>query len=550
AVSVPVYTALAQFYQQEGQAYASYQGDENLAKDHLKWYLQKARQLCQTAIERFPNAPQSANCRSLAAQLDQKNLGLTLESVNEPGEPFRALLTYQNVNKAWLRVVKLSPEAVIKKRYEEQLRHWDWVDFYRDQPRIQSWTVDLPVDGDLRLHKTEIALPELPNGFYAVLVASSADFSTNQEATGFAEFWASGMAMLYRQNQEDGENILTVYDRHSGAPLSGVKANIWYQDYDRGKRRNVLKTGPVLTSNAAGNIDLAPAGVANGNPRFMVDLKRGEERYFPWDMFSLGRPYRNLNRQVGRRAVFFTDRAIYRPGQTVYFKAILMENRPDAPALVTGHSTRVTLYDTNGQEVSALDLKSNDYGTISGSFVLPTGGLTGSFSLRNENGNASFRVEEYKRPRFEVTFPPVTGSFRLNEAVTVSGVAKSYAGANIDNARVRYRITRTVYYPYPFRGCWWGWWPQPSTVEILNGNTVSDAEGNFTIEFQALADPSIDPERQPAFNFSVEADVTDLAGETRSAQTSVRVGYVALEASLSIPAIIERGDAGSVGIVT
>ena len=146
----------------------------------------------------------------------------------------------------------------------------------------------------------------------------------------------------------------------------------------------------------------------------------------------------------------------------------------------------------------------------------------------SHGGDHDFRVEEYKRPKFEVNMNPVEGTFRLNDSVTVSGQAMSFYGAGVSDAKVRYRVTRRARFPW-----WWRWNGGSSEVEMANGEVKADAQGNFDISFKALPDPELDPAGKPTFSYEVEVDVTDLSGETRSSQTSVRVGYVALDLSIS-----------------
>ncbi|MEL6821831.1 MAG: alpha-2-macroglobulin family protein, partial [Calditrichota bacterium] len=165
-------------------------------------------------------------------------------------------------------------------------------------------------------------------------------------------------------------------------------------------------------------------------------------------------------------------------------------------------------------------------------------GLNGQMHIRNENGSVYFSMEEYKRPRFEVTFNPIEGSFHLDDKVSVNGKATAYAGANIDNADVTYRVVRQASFPY-YR-YWWKPMPSSPSVEILNGTTKTDATGRFEIDFTALADPTLDKKDKPVFTYTVYADVIDISGETRSATAGVRVGYVALDVQVDVPLTVNR----------
>ena len=156
------------------------------------------------------------------------------------------------------------------------------------------------------------------------------------------------------------------------------------------------------------------------------------------------------------------------------------------------------------------------------------------------HGNVNFSVEEYKRPKFETEFKPVTETYKLNDSITVNGFAKAFAGSNITNAKVSYRVFRTAQYPK------WYWYYRPQisseSQEITHGETVTDAAGNFEITFKALPDLKVSPSTQPTFNYKITADVTDINGETRSTETIVNVGYHALTASISLPEKLDKSE--------
>ncbi|MBL7882528.1 MAG: hypothetical protein JNL69_00550, partial [Bacteroidia bacterium] len=239
------------------------------------------------------------------------------------------------------------------------------------------------------------------------------------------------------------------------------------------------------------------------------------------------------------RTFFFLDRGIYRPGQTVYFKGIMINTDGETNEIMPNTSTTVTFYDVNYQKVADVNLTTNEFGTFNGAFTTPSGLLNGQMSLSNGSGTIYFSVEEYKRPKFEVTFKPVEGSYKLNENIKVNGNAIAYSGAKIDGAEVKYRVVRNASFPY-----WWYWWrgyyPQSAQMEITNGVTTSNDTGAFFIDFKALADASIPKSYQPTYTYTIYADVTDINGETHSSQTYVSVAYTALNLNVSIPSLLEK----------
>ena len=244
--------------------------------------------------------------------------------------------------------------------------------------------------------------------------------------------------------------------------------------------------------------------------------------------------YNNLN--IDRDKAFasvvflFTDEYLP-PGQTVYFKGISINKRNDGrnATVYEGYKNTLSLYDANNQKLSDIAIVSNEYGSFNGKFTLPQGGLNGMFSIRTGDGlgRASFRMEEYKRPKFYVDFDKIKGAYKVNEEVKVTASAKAYAGNNVDGATVKYRVVREARFPYPWL-FWRGYWPQSQPVEITHGETQTDANGKFEITFQAIPDLKLDKKTDPVFDYRIYADVTDINGETRSNNQLVSAGYKSL----------------------
>ncbi len=210
------------------------------------------------------------------------------------------------------------------------------------------------------------------------------------------------------------------------------------------------------------------------------------------------------NDPVKRTTTFFyLDRAIYRPGQIVYFKGLIIDTDGKKDhKIVTDKKTTVTFFDANHQKITDATFTTSEYGTFNGKFTIPLGKIGGQYYIANENGSQYFRVEEYKRPKFEVKFDPVKGSYSLNDNVTAEGYAKTYSGVNLNDADVKYRVVRTVYFPY-FNYRWrsyYNWyWGRNTEMEITNGVTKTDKDGKFKVEFELVPDLSMPKETNPVF---------------------------------------------------
>ena len=376
-------------------------------------------------------------------------------------------------------------------------------------------------------------------GYYAIMMADNAAFTNQNGAVAYVYTRVSNIAYLHRRDHENTP-IFTFVDRSTGAPIAGVKAEFFTNQYDRKKRTTTaLKLGEA-TSNQEGL--MVPK--LNRGAYFNVKFSKGKDLLDFNDgyTYSINKP--KLRKQI--QTHFFLDRAIYRPGQTVYFKGILLEQSElDYPSIVTNRKVKINLFDANGQEVEVKELESNEFGTINGSFTAPKGGLLGQMSIFSNFGNTSkfFRVEEYKRPKFEVELKPLEGTYALGEAVTVSGHAKAFAGSNIDGAAVKYRVVREVRYPWVPWGYWRRGYPgQGESMEIANGETKTDVNGQFKINFTALPDRSIAKDKKPAFYFTVYVDVIDITGETHSQQRAINLGYLSLKADIKVADEINRSN--------
>lgn len=521
---------LASLYQNSGQKYQA--NPENVGKfDYLKAY-----NLCTQAITKYPNSIGASYCRNLQSTLLRKELQLQIETVNIPNQPILTSIAYRNVEKVYVKVVEIGYGAQDETIGKNQKQIVNWLN---QQKIVNQKTIGLPQEGDYRLHRTEIGLDKLPFGYYGVLVSDNADFVGEKGAVGYTMTHVSNLANWSRTSGQMQPELVIV-DRTTGAPLSGVIAELYTRKYNALTRKYNFKKTSTARSDAKGMVTLK----MNERENFKVKLIYGEDVLFLDDNYS-NYFYNNVGPSQ-TTTHFFLDRAIYRPGQTVYFKGIVIEKTPNGiPAIQTNKKVEVTFFDVNRQEVEKMELRTNEYGTINGSFTAPKSGLLGNMSIVSSAGGAKyFNVEEYKRPKFEVTFNPITGSYKLGEEVTVEGVAKAFAGNKIDNAKVQYRVVRQVRFPYRpyFYFSRYNPYQRPD-MEITNGEITTDAEGKFKITFKAIPDESVPADKKPEFNYKIYADVTDITGETQSNDMQTSVGYIALKADVEIPTKIEKSEA-------
>lgn len=502
------------------EPYSDETTDNQSVPSSKKWDKKRAVEVCKAAIDRFPESFGAKNCRSLLESIQQASLLITTSNASIIGKPSLALVTYRNVPKVYFRLLKIDPEAnrkVLGKATEPHL------DTYRAMKPETSWEQAFPDDGDFREHSAEMKIQALPAGYYVLLASSDALFPASKAVITSNGFWVSNISYITSNN--NGTNEVMVLHRETGQPMAGVKVQVFYRDYNSNTRSWDSEAGDVYLSDQTGFVSIPPRRIDRMNDNFYLVFKSKDDQFITDSYFSTNF-YRENEPRTYIQTHFFTDRSIYRPGQTIYFKGIVLERKADDVKIKPKFKTEVTLYDTNGQVVSKQNLMTNDFGSFAGSFTAPQNVLTGSMSIRCETGYTSIRVEEYKRPKFEVTFDPVKGSYKLGEMITVKGKAMAYAGSSVSDAKAHYRVVRRAHFPFSWGN--WRYMPRSAEMEITNGETITNSDGSFAITFKAIPDASISRNANPMFSYTVYADVADLNSESHSAETSVSVGEKAL----------------------
>jgi uncharacterized protein YfaS (alpha-2-macroglobulin family) len=536
-VSTRVSYSIASIWGEKGQKY------NPLESDIHKWDIKKAWDICNAAYKRFPESEGAAFAYNYQRSIMSKHIDVKFENVNIPDLPFRALLSYKNLEKVHWRVIKVTSNEVKqihdkyfnnrKKDSEKEFLNY----FLNKTPQAINEAL-IPDDGDLQMHRTEIKLNSLPVGEYMVIFSPGDNFSFDNNALVYSFITISNLSYIHR-NLPDGTTEVSVRERKSGKPVPGAKIEISFQIYDYSASKYKLTKGGSYISDNNGTAKIPYQGKRNNRyseRNFFIDItwnndKVGNRKIDQYNDYGNSISQYKAEKPATRKYVrFFLDRAIYRPGQTLYFKGLIYDSDGKTHQIKPNEKYEVIFYDVNHEITTKQKVTTNEYGTFSGNFTTPVNGLLGSMHLEVEglNGNwAYFSVEEYKRPKFEVKFEQVKGSYRLDETIHTSGKAIAYSGAPIDGAEVKYRVVRAARFPFWY-WCRYGYYPTSPEIEITNGTTTTDAQGVFNIDFKAIADKSVSKNSDPVFNFQVFADVTDINGETHSQQTFVNVGYKSL----------------------
>ena len=508
---------MAKLYSRQGDAYHPF------TNPAPQWKKKEAVVVIDRAASRFPESFGANNCLALKNELLRPSLTLSTDEATAPGQPLLVNVAYRNVPKVYIKIVALDFKKELTRTKEDRLAA------YEAAKAVHTAALDLPDDGDYQQHAVELALPALSEGYYALLASADGRFSGKAALVTKTRLWVTNISFVKREN--NGEVVVQLLDRTSGQPLGGVTAQCYTHKYDYSKRRNEVENGETYTSDAAGRITLT----ATKNQRRSQALlfTKGKDSYAGGNVYL----YRYADTNAPQyQTTFFTDRAIYRPGQTVYFKGVVLKWKNEKAAIAAGYKQTVTFYNVNGEKVSELPVATNEFGSFAGSFAVPANGLTGQMRMEASAaaGTVYFQVEEYKRPAFEVTFDGAANdaAYRLGEKITLQGQAKTYAGSAVSDAKVTYRVMREA--RYPLWRWWWGDPPFSPKQQIANGETVTNADGSFDISFTAIPDARADKTLSPVFHYAVYAAVSDMNGETHEAKTTVPIGYRALLLSTSL----------------
>ncbi|WP_439557863.1 alpha-2-macroglobulin family protein [Dyadobacter sp.] len=490
----------------------------------------QAVSICKEIIKQNPTSEGGVNAANLLSRIRQKALQFNAEQVVVPDKPFLIFAEYQNINKLYLRLVKST--AALLKNFEMRDSDAFWR-IVSKASAIRNWEQTLPDTKDYQEHSVEIKADALPVGEYMLLASSSPDFSDTQSIGGVRILYVSNISYIQR------ERDYFVLHRDTGQPLAGATVKRWDSAFDYQTRTYKKSIAALYTTDKNGYFkESMPSQSRVQSESF--EILHGNDRLFIQE--SVNTYYNDeKEKKVAKTSIYlFTDRSLYRPGQTVYFKGIAAFGET-----VLKDQTRninIELQNANNETVETITKTVNDFGSFSGTFTLPRTGLNGSFSIiADSEHTVSFHVEEYKRPRFAVHFDTLQRAYKLGDTIKVTGVGTAYAGNRIDGAKVVYRVVRNERFLYPWTRRA-SYFPISSPKEITHGETITDQEGKFYVNFEAIPNAKTDKSFDPVFNFTVYADVTDTNGETRSAETSVSVGYKSFLIKSEIPERVSAND--------
>lgn len=458
--------------------------------------LQKVYDICTEGIRKYPDYERIGILQNLLSQLTAGSLTVKSDNTVYPGSDLKLAIRYKNFDKLTVKIYRIhAPSGIYPNRWNRQ-------GLYKERGEvIDTKEVLLNNASSFQMQDTTISIPMKELGNYEYVIYGD----DHQEKPTNKQFSVSRLASLSRSLRSNREFLVT--DRFSGKPVEGAEVVIFRRKESMNEVIKRVKTDHLGLALFDGKENYSGYSVVFGNDTALtvsqLPYMHGEYSPDEDDQIALS---------------LFTDRSIYRPGQTVYFKGIVFRNDAERQQVIARRKITISLMDVNYEEVATKEFVSNEFGSIAGEFTLPQGGLTGYFSLRSgdETGFTSFQVEEYKRPSFDIRFKENTRTYAFGDEIVVEGEAKAFSGVLIGDQKATYRITRSNLWPF-FR-------IYAPPVQIAEGSVTTDDTGSFRISFPAEKRFEDKESDNIFYSYTVDVTLTDSKGETQNAQTSLFVG--------------------------
>jgi uncharacterized protein YfaS (alpha-2-macroglobulin family) len=488
--------------------------------------LVRARALALAGEEAHPERLGGRRCRALRLMIEAPSYGL--QAMSHDGADRRSLVVrHQNLPELHFRAYRFDLRSRVERsRDYNLLPAWrEIASIVAGQVPTAEWSVELPATEDFRTHDTYVVPPLSEPGGYVIATSAREGFGRADNRRGAVVLIVGDLVLAAESDEESWR--LTARSGRSGDPVAGARLALYRADYRQGHRR-VAET----TTDEAGVAVLARQGDERGGGFFLLGESEGGSALL--ELQGVGR-----HREPGEptASLVYTDRSVYRPRQEVLWKVVAYQRGATAEryATLAERGLHVELVDANGEVVAGTDVTTNQYGSASGRFAIPEGRLLGEWQIRTDlRGASALRVEEYKRPTFEVTLAEPDEALRLNRPAELGGEARYYFGLPVAAGEARWQVVREPVYPL-----WWGWWgwpvPEQGSETVAAGAESLGSDGRFTVAFTPAADERL-AGTGVSYSYRLSVDVTDEGGETRSASRSFRLGFVAVEARIDLGA--------------
>lgn len=464
---------------------------------------------CQLGLKKYPKYARIDILKEVLYNIERPYANISGKEIYHPDTKKKTLtIQYRNLKSLTVKVLDKNTKTVVK-----------------------TETISLNPKSTYSIEEQEFDLNLDKTGNYELTFSCDKPLEQGQNNT--YEFGISRLANFVRAKAQDVYEFYIV-DRITGDPVKNAVITI--KKFD--SRDVFLKVDEVKTDEKGfATYDLSKVYDKNKSNLYQYRYSIGKEEDQQTTLAYFGYSYNFLpnNANESKEIInLFTDRGIYRPGQTVYFKAVsLLKNSGQQFEINKKQQYKVELYNVNNQVVAQKNLVTNDFGSVAGEFILPKGGLTGQYSIKVGDSYTYFQVEEYKRPTFQITFDKIDRAYAFGDTVKIIGHAENFSGVKLQDADVKYNVVQQPF----FR-----WWRGGGSETIDNGTVVTKADGSFEITFKIPRNERTDISlfRNQIFSYNIEASVTDQNGETQNGETSFFVGDVSIILSADVGDKIDK----------
>lgn len=430
----------------------------------------EALKLCDEAVRLYPNYRRINALKNLREDILEPSLNVRTASQAFPGEEIKLEVSHKNLDGFIVQLFRA--KKLVKEQHYSVLRPKD----YRTKDTVFTFKA-----------------PDL--GSYVMRIVPDIRAKRDSER----DFSVTRLKVLTCRLPEKQYGVV-VLDGQTGHPVPNATITLY---------NNEEKVLQELTTGEDGKVSFFP----QKEYRYLKATKGADTAMKRQRFYGGSFGYYSEDESTDN-VTLLTDRSLYRPGQTVYVKGIAYAQGLDTANVLPNKDYTVVLRDANNQEVGQKSVRTNDFGSFTVDFALPSACLNGMFSLTAGDGRTSIRVEDYKRPTFDITFEKQTGSYKLGDEVQVKGKVQSYSGVLLQDIPVKYTVKRSIY----------SFWRISESAQIASGEVTADGNGEFTIPVCLEEDDAYKNNDRIYYRYSVEATVTNAAGETQSSTDVISAG--------------------------
>ena len=451
--------------------------------------------LLREAIARYPNYYRINALKNEEKRILQPQMRVSVDDAY-PGKQMTLKVDYRNLKGFTYQVYRLNLSTD-----SPLLAQVDAKTVTKYGALIQEKHFQLPATPDYRSRIEKIIVEAPEAGIYYVLAVP--DGYHNLKSGALLQLTS---LVVIERGVPTGRQEVVVLDKQTGHPVPHAEVNIY-------KRLNGgYEKSETYQTDAGGTVALT--GKGDQSVYWNATTPKDKAMRIQWQRFTKVREGISGTEEYVH---LFTDRSVYRPGQKVYFSGIVYSRKEDVVKAKEGRELTITLLDADSKEIGKQEVKTDVFGSFQGVFELPTSGKLGVYRLETKKGMATIRVEEYKRPTFDVTFDTVRTTYQAGDTIQVTGVVRAFSGAPVQGAKVKYSVIRWENRFWRMRGI---------ETNRVNGESVTDAQGRFEVPVHFLPLPEEGIGRM--YTYQIVADVTSMSGETQTGELDLPLGKVSL----------------------